>query len=202
MRPVRRFHSQDHGRNAPCRFPQALTKYAIRYVSDARARRNAMSEDLATRITALMDAHHVMALATLDLNGPHVVNLFYARAGVCLVWVSDPASCHSRHLEQRAEVAATIARDYCDFTAIQGLQIRGRAKRIVDPREQAQARNILEGRHPFLQRLPDPVRIAYQGAQLYRLEPKRIALIDNQRGFASKEVLECEPLALAEVTSK
>lgn len=150
-----------------------------------------MADDLAERIAALLDAHHVMSLATLGRDGPHAANLFYARDGFTLFWVSDPTSRHSIELEADATVAATIARDYADYAMIRGLQVSGRARRLVDDAERARARKILEARYPFLERLLDAeVRDSYARAQIYRLDVVRFVLIDNTRGFGHKDVLE------------
>jgi uncharacterized protein len=158
-------------------------------------RPHGIDNNLTARTAAFLDAHHVMSLATMGADGPHAANLFYARDGYALIWVSDPTSHHSRHIGEHAEVAATIARDCCDFPDVQGLQIRGRAWRITHPREEARARAGLEARYPFLRRLTEGKPCdAYHRAQLYRLEPECIVLIDNQRGFGSKEVLGSEAL--------
>ena len=150
-----------------------------------------MADDLAERIAALLDAHHVMSLATLGRDGPHAANLFYARDGFALFWVSDPASRHSVELEAGGTVAATIARDYADYATIRGLQVTGRAHRLADATERARARQILEARYPFLRQLLDAeVRDSYARAQIYRLDVVRFVLIDNTRGFGHKDVLE------------
>ena len=152
-----------------------------------------MTADLASRIAGLLDAYSVMSLATIGADGPHAASLFYARDDFTLIWVSEPASRHSRHIAERAAVAATIAAaDHCDFAQVKGLQLRGRARRIVGAAERAQARQQLQARYPFLQRLSaGDVREAYDRAEFYRLEPEHITLIDNTRGFGSKEVLVC-----------
>jgi uncharacterized protein YhbP (UPF0306 family) len=155
-----------------------------------------MSDELATQIAALLDAHHVMSLATHGDERPHAANLFYARSGFVLFWVSDPASRHSVELAADARVAATIATDYSDFPSIQGLQLAGRAGRIADEEARAEARRHLEQRYPFLQaaaRAPAELRAAYERAEFYRLIPERIVLIDNTRGLGFKQTLELGP---------
>jgi uncharacterized protein YhbP (UPF0306 family) len=150
-----------------------------------------VADDLADRIAALLDAHHVMSLATLGPDGPHAANLFYARDGFALFWVSDPASRHSVELAADGRVAATIARDHDDVSLIRGLQVSGRARRLVDDAERARARRILEARFPFLKMLSDDdVRDGYQRADFYRLDVVRFVLIDNTRGFGHKDVLD------------
>jgi uncharacterized protein YhbP (UPF0306 family) len=151
-----------------------------------------MDDERAHRFLAFLDAHHVMSLATVGADGPHAASLFYARDGFTLVWVSDPTSRHSQHVEGGAAVAATVAPDYDDFQTARGVQIVGHARRISEAQERGRARHILETRYAFLRRadLPAAVREAYAQAEFYRLEPTRLTMIDNARGFAAKDTLE------------
>lgn len=151
------------------------------------------TDDLADRITAFLDSQHVLSLATQGADGVHAANLFYTRDRFALIWVSDPATRHSQHLAAPAMVAVTIAPDYTDFPSVKGLQLAGTAQLVTDPQADRAARARLAARYPFLGRidaLPEKVREAYAGARIYRFEPQRIVLIDNSRGFGSKEVLE------------
>lgn len=150
-----------------------------------------MADEVAERIATFLDEHHVMSLATAGVHGPHAANLFYARDGFALFWVSDPASRHSLELAADGRVAATIARDLSDFAPIRGLQLAGHACRIGDERERAQARAILEARYAFLRQPADAgLRDSYARAEIFRLDITRCVLIDNTRGFGHKEVLE------------
>jgi uncharacterized protein len=152
-----------------------------------------MSDDLAERIAAFLAAHHVMSLATLGANGPHAANLFYACDGLAPVWVSETDSRHSRDIEADARVAATIAADTADYAAVRGLQVAGMARRIVAADERARLLGLLEARYPFLRQMaagPEKLRQAYARISVYRLEPRRIVMIDNSKGFGHKEVIE------------
>ncbi len=147
----------------------------------------------AARILACMDAHHVMSLATCGPDGPHAANLFYAREEFSLLWISDPGSRHSVHIETQPRVAATIAKDYSNYSQINGLQIVGEASLVVDPSECTRLRYRLEQRFPFLRAVEQAstqFREAYARVQIYRLTPLRIVLIDNSRGFGFKEALD------------
>ena len=151
------------------------------------------SETLAARIQAFLDAHHVMTLATGTDGVAHAASLFYARDDFTLYWTSDPATRHSREIETQHRVAATIAPDYTDFRVIRGLQISGRAQRIAVDADVVRARSVMEERYTFLRELgrgPEALRAAYASAGFYALRPARITLIDNTRGFGSKETLE------------
>jgi uncharacterized protein YhbP (UPF0306 family) len=161
-----------------------------------------MNAETATRIRALMDAHHVMSLATCGHGGPHAAHLFYVRDGFALIWVSDPKSRHSTDIEDDAAVAATIAPDCFDIDEIRGVQISGHAHAIT-AEARADARRLLEARYPRVKPLfgaSSAMREVYARMQFYRLEPTRMVLIDNSRGFGHKDILELgtsEPIACA-----
>lgn len=150
------------------------------------------SNQLGARIEAFLDAHHVMTLATAGESGPHVASLMYARKGFALYWTSDPLSRHSQHLEREAGVSATVTPDYVDFRAIRGLQIVGRAGRLVDGEDASEARRLLVRRYAFLAQLAaqeTALGAAFAKTSFYRLRPEQITLIDNTRGFGHKETL-------------
>ena len=69
------------------------------------------SSETAARVAAFLDSHHVLSLATVGPDGPHAVNLFYVRDEYALVWVSEPTSRHSIHLEWQPRVTATVAHE-------------------------------------------------------------------------------------------
>lgn len=148
--------------------------------------------DLAARIAIFLDAHHVMSLATCGAQGPHAANLFYARDGLSLLWVSNRQSTHSANIGTNPHVSASIAPDYRDFEEICGLQIFGSAHQLNDGAECYSARAVLAARYPTLQLLSDRPMIerAYASAETYRLVPNRIIMIDNRRGFAHKDTLD------------
>ena len=134
-----------------------------------------------------------MSLATCGVAGAHATNLFYACDGLALVWVSDPDTQHSREIEVEPRVAATVAPDYSDFVAIRGVQIAGTARRILAADERTRYVAHLEARYPFLRQLaagPLKLRQALARTAVYRLQPARIVLIDNTKGFGHKETLE------------
>lgn len=155
-----------------------------------------MSVELPERIAAFLQAHHVMSLATSGANGPHAANLFYASDGLALVWVSETDTQHSRDIEADVRVAATIAPDTADYIAVRGLQAAGTARRIVAAEERGRLLALMEARYPFLRQMaagPEKLRQAYAGISVYRLEPRRMVMIDNGRGFGHKEVLDLTP---------
>ena len=150
-------------------------------------------EALRAEIEAFLAAHHTVSLATVDDEGaPHAANVLYAPDGVALYWMSDTETRHSRHIEARPRVTATVAPDYSDFRLIRGLQIFGTARRLAGVESLATARRMVS-RYGFLSELasgPPALRAAFEKAGFYCLEPQTITLIDNTRGFGTKDTLE------------
>jgi uncharacterized protein YhbP (UPF0306 family) len=152
-----------------------------------------MNINLSNEIRFFLGEHHVMSLATCGAAGAHATNLFYACEGLALVWVSEPDTQHSRDIDVDPRVAATVAPDYSDFATIRGVQIAGAARRILAADERMRHLAQLEVRYPFLRRLaagPLKLRESYARTVVYRLQPARIVLIDNTKGFGNKETLE------------
>jgi len=151
------------------------------------------SDVLRAEIEAFLAAHHTVSLATVDDQGaPHAANLLYAPDGLALYWMSDTTSRHSQHIEARPGVTATVAPDYADFRQIRGLQIFGTARRLAGVESAVTAARMV-ARYGFLAELakgPAALRAAFEKVGFYRLEPARITLIDNTRGFGHKETLE------------
>lgn len=148
--------------------------------------------ELRAEILAFLDAHTVMTLATAG-HGGHACSLMYARDGFSLLWVSDPDSRHSRELEAEPRCAVTIAPDYEDFKEIRGLQIHGNARRINNPAARAKGMAKLAARYAFLKQFltgPAELKRQMRKAAVYRLDPERITLIDNSKGFGHRDVLD------------
>jgi uncharacterized protein len=141
------------------------------------------NDDLAGRIATFLDAHNVMSLATCGPRGSHAANVFYARDGLSLFWVSDWQSTHSRNIAINPQVSATIAPDYSDFDEVCGVQIFGEAHQLSGTAERDGARALLARRYPTLSGRPI-IEHAYTSAEAYRLVPNKVIMIDNRHGFA------------------
>jgi uncharacterized protein YhbP (UPF0306 family) len=151
-----------------------------------------MDTGLVRRIESFLASQHVMSLATFDPKGPHATSLFFACDGLGLVWLSDPVSRHSQQIEADPRVAATVAPDCFDFSAIHGVQITGTARQVFSADQQTRHLGQLEARYPFLRQLanwPPKLRESYARSAVYRLQPTSIVLIDNSQSFGHKETL-------------
>src|SRR5438132_187723 len=122
------------------------------------------------QIAAVLHRHHVMSLATVCPDGPHAANLFYAREGFTLLWVSESSNRHSVAVETDARLPRLLQ---CDC--------KSRVECSVSSiNRHGSACGCLEARYSFLHaatNAPKELKAAYERAQFYRLEPSRIVII-------------------------
>lgn len=148
--------------------------------------------DEAGALAAFLDAQHVMSVATGGADGSACAAVFYAvDDDGALVFVSDAASRHARHLAANPACAVTINGNARDWRAICGAQMRGAAGPVDGPARAAARERYLE-RFPELRaQLAEPAnakladRLA--AATIFRFVPDWARLIDNSRGFAARD---------------
>jgi uncharacterized protein YhbP (UPF0306 family) len=138
-------------------------------------------------ITAYLQAHHVLHLATTGPLGPWAAPVFYAvDEALSLYFFSNPETRHGQNIGDTAQAAGSVAGETLDWRQIQGIQLEGLASRLQGDAE-AEGFAVYLGRFPWA----EPI-VAKQRSKvsLYRLVPKRIALTDNTRAFGERSWLE------------
>ena len=149
--------------------------------------------ELAEAISAYLDSHSVLNLATSGPKGTHAASVFYARREFELFWFSDKDTRHSRDLAMGVGCAATITDNVDDYTLIQGLQLQGVGEELVDAAERQTGLDALNAKYAFMKEFasgPGAERMAK--TSLYRFRPLSIRWIDNTVSFGFKQTLEFE----------
>jgi uncharacterized protein YhbP (UPF0306 family) len=125
-------------------------------------------------------------------NIPHAANVFYAvDSSLRLIFLSKPSSLHGRHIGERAAVAVTVTEPYDDWTAIQGVQLWGEARRVKGAARVA-ALAVYLARFPFVDDIvkrPGMTSVM-KGIGVYRVQPQRVAFTDNTTGVFGRESLQ------------
>ncbi|WP_435798402.1 pyridoxamine 5'-phosphate oxidase [Streptomyces decoyicus] len=153
--------------------PQAC---AVLYATDAT---------VVTGTTEVTDATY-MTEATGATGAAGVVGGEAAGAGPALYFVTATTTRHGRALaEPGARVAFTAQRDGQEWSALTGLQGRGRCRALAGAERAAGWRIYLE-RFPFVA-ASDRLRAALERTELWELRPDWLRLIDNAQGFGHKE---------------
>ena len=149
-------------------------------------------------ILRMLEAHNTISLATCDREKPWAASLFFASdSQLNLYFVSDYRTRHARDIEACADVVATINADCKLWAEVKGLQIEGRATRLTGV-ERLKGLGVYLSKFADVKALfeapksPDEETIAgrLKAANLYRLAPRWIRLIDNSRWFGYKVEVE------------
>lgn len=136
-------------------------------------------------VSNFLKKHTTFTLATVDREAwPQAASLFYASDDALnLFWVSGDKSRHSQNLERVSRVAISIHNETWDWRDIQGVQIDGQARRLIDPDETDRAWALFRDKFPFTAEFVDQIaRSAF-----YLCVPRWIRLIDNSKEFGQRE---------------
>jgi uncharacterized protein YhbP (UPF0306 family) len=135
--------------------------------------------------------HNTLTLATCGPAGPAAAALFYVHdAQLRLYFLSEAKAQHVAHLADDGRVAVAIHEDYQDWRAIQGVQMRGKARPAGGPLETLRIMGLYLAKYPFLQEfLSDPRRAGevltekLGQSRFYIIEPTWARWIDNRASF-------------------
>ncbi len=157
-----------------------------------------MSDETHAAIRAMLDAHNTLSLGTQGDAGPWVATVFYASdPELNLYFVSDHRTRHGRDMEVNAQVSGAINPDCGTWNEVRGLQLTGRIQVLSGTSRLGGLRHYLAKFHDVKSLFEQPqdkneetIAKRLQAANLYRLTPNWIRLIDNSRWFGFKEELE------------
>jgi uncharacterized protein YhbP (UPF0306 family) len=142
------------------------------------------------RIAALLAEQNTLALATADERGePCAAPLFYiADEDLSLYWLSSASSVHSANLARSAKASGTVFRQVADWKKICGVQMRGRAEAIREPKRRA----ALVERYCDSFQLGKILRLAIFQSTLYVFRPQFIRYIDNSKRLGYRFEIEID----------
>ncbi|MFR9620275.1 MAG: pyridoxamine 5'-phosphate oxidase family protein [Rikenellaceae bacterium] len=135
------------------------------------------AENLDPRVVKFIRRHHVLTLATSDVDGaPYCCNAFYSYdvERNVFVFASNHDTRHVAHMTRNCEVAASVVLESRVVGRLQGLQIVGR---VV---EASQA-----DRESYIAAFP---YAALSSLTLWRIELQFMKYTDNTLGFGTKLV--------------
>lgn len=147
--------------------------------------------DLRETLLAYLAGHNVLTLATQGADGPWAAAVYYVNNDLDLYFLSPPTTRHCRNLERDPRVAATIQKDYADWTRIKGVQIEGRASRL-SLGESLHAAALYARKFAFADpaRASGAILAAMAKVAWYKLSPNALYLIDNLQGLGHRERLD------------
>ena len=146
----------------------------------------------------MLEAHNTITLATCRDGEPWAASVFFASdADLNIYFVSDDRTHHACDIGDGGNVVATVNTDCARWSEVRGLQIAG----FAEPLSGLDRMNAL--RH-FLMKFADvkalfetpkdkdeeTIAQRLKAANMYRLKPRWIRLIDNSKWFGYKVEVE------------
>ena len=153
-----------------------------------------MNAEQHAAIRSMLETHSTLTLATADADRAWAATVFYASDNECnLYFVSDYRTRHARDIAANPRCFGAINADVDDWLSVRGLQLSGSAE-VVDGLARVNALRIYLQRFAGVKALFEKPRdkneatIAerLKAANLYRLSPDWIRLIDNSKWFGYK----------------
>ncbi|MDJ0926970.1 MAG: pyridoxamine 5'-phosphate oxidase family protein [Gammaproteobacteria bacterium] len=149
-------------------------------------------------IRAMLSEYNTVTLATARDAGPWAAAVFYASdSELNLYFVSDHRTRHGTDLANSDRVAGAINPDCGAWADVRGLQLEGRVEVLTGAARLAGLAHYLAKFHDVKALFEKPqdkneetIAERLKAANLYRLRPEFIRLIDNSRWFGFKTELQ------------
>jgi uncharacterized protein YhbP (UPF0306 family) len=154
-----------------------------------------VTDDHRQAVQQMLAANSTLTLATTGGDGPWAATVFFASdSDLNLYFVSDYRTRHARDLAESHSAAATINPDCSAWSDVKGLQITGQVKPLTGM-ARAKGLALYLAKFTDVQALFDrpkskdeeTIAQRLKAANLYRLQPEWIRLIDNSRWFGFKQ---------------
>jgi len=145
-------------------------------------------------VRRMLEAHNTLTLATCEDGAPWAASLFFASdKNLNLFFVSDYRTRHARHVEECSTAVAAINADCARWDEVRGLQIKGSVTIVTGLDRVNALRHYLAKFHDVKALFEAPasddertIAERLKAANMYRLAPSWIRMIDNGRRFGFK----------------
>ncbi len=156
-----------------------------------------MTDETRSAIGELLDQNSTLTLATSKDGMPWAATVFFAHnSDFDLYFVSDHRTRHGQHMADNDRVAAAINPDCDAWAEVRGLQLEGRVTVLKGAARLAALGHYLAKFKDVKALFDKPkdkneatIAERLRNAQLYKIQPEWIRLIDNSRWFGYKEEL-------------
>lgn len=146
-----------------------------------------MDETLRANILDVLNAHHIMTLATIRPDGyPQATTVNYVNDNLTIYFATDPASQKSANIQLNSKVSIAIASETENAYKLRGLSLSGNANRVGERKRAQELCLRLFKKLPQVKRLApeDPDDLA-----VYAVTPVAISLVDYASGYGKTYLL-------------
>ena len=146
-----------------------------------------MGPRLKQEILSILDDASDMTIATVREDGyPQATTVSYVNNGLNIYFGCAANSQKAKNIDRDSKVSLTVDLPYTSWNDIRGLSIGGRAERITNPQEVAQASQLMFEKFPQIARYA-PAEL--EDIVLFRVTPEVISVLDYRKGFGHSDVV-------------
>ena len=146
-----------------------------------------MGPRLKQEILSILDDASDMTIATVREDGyPQATTVSYVNNGLNIYFGCAANSQKAKNIARDSKVSLTVNLPYTSWNDIRGLSIGGRAERITNPQEVAQATQLMFEKFPQIARYA-PAEL--EDIVLFRVTPEVISVLDYRKGFGHSDVV-------------
>jgi len=146
-----------------------------------------MGPELKQEILSILDDASDMTIATVREDGyPQATTVSYVNNGLNIYFGCAANSQKAKNIARDSKVSLTVNLPYTSWNDIRGLSIGGRAERITNPQEVAQASQLMFEKFPQIARYA-PAEL--EDIVLFRVTPEVISVLDYRNGFGHSDLV-------------
>ena len=146
-----------------------------------------MDPGLKQEILSILDDASDMTIATVREDGyPQATTVSYVNNGLNIYFGCAANSQKAKNIARDTKVSLTVNLPYTSWNDIRGLSIGGRAERITNPQEVAQASQLMFERFPQIARYA-PAEL--EDIVLFHVTPEVISVLDYRKGFGHSDLI-------------
>ena len=146
-----------------------------------------MGPRLKQEILSILDDASDMTIATVREDGyPQATTVSYVNNGLNIYFGCAANSQKAKNIDRDSKVSLTVDLPYTSWNDIRGLSIGGRAERITNPQEVAQASQLMFEKFPQIARYA-PAEL--EDIVLFRITPEVISVLDYRKGFGHSDLV-------------
>jgi len=146
-----------------------------------------MDPAMKKEILSIVDDASDMTIATVREDGyPQATTVSYVNNGLNIYFGCAANSQKAKNIARDSKVSLTVNLPYTSWNDIRGLSIGGRAERITNPQEVAQASQLMFEKFPQIARYA-PAEL--EDIVLFRVTPEVISVLDYRKGFGHSDLV-------------
>ena len=146
-----------------------------------------MDPAMKKEILSILDDASDMTIATVREDGyPQATTVSYVNNGLNIFFGCAANSQKAKNLARDSKVSLTVNILYTSWNDIRALSIGGRAERVTDPQEVAEASQLMFERFPQIARYA-PAEL--EDIVVFRVTPEVISVLDYRKGFDHSDLV-------------